>query len=229
MSSLALVRMLWVGVSGNIKTGNIPQGYVGESKEENRASCEGCPLLDDGCYHHQGTGRMAHSSMIRANKKNPARYELKTALKKAVRTARYARGAVGGDPAALTREQVDGYISTLRSAGLKGLLLYTHFWEGRGAHLKGVAMASCDTLEQADRAVDAGWRAAVILPASLPSSGRNRLKTPAWEGEKFTTPSGRRVVVCPAQRPELRKDCNTCGLCDPTKHERVPVIGFLEH
>ena len=52
---------------------------------------------------------------------------------------------------------------------------------------------------------------------------------PVWDGSDFTTPEGRKVVVCPAQRPELRKDCNTCGLCEPTKAERVEVIGFLQH
>jgi hypothetical protein len=225
------MKMLWVGTSTNPKTGSIPQGYVGEEKSEARASCAGCPMLGNGCYYHQGSAGQAHNSMIRANKRDTTgqRYKLETALGKSVRIARYVRGAVGGDPNVFDRATVLGWIEQIRAHGMKGLLLYTHFWETKGAHLKGLAMASCDSLEDADRAIAAGWRVAVILPASDPTSKRTRLKSEPWAGEKFVTPNGHRVVVCPAQRPELRKDCNTCGLCDPTSHDGVKAIGFLEH
>ena len=91
-------------------------------------------------------------------------------------------------------------------------------------------MASVESMDDADRAIDAGWRAAVVLPVKGQDSTHNRVKDiPTWNGEDFTTPKGRRIVVCPAQRPELRKDCNTCGLCDPTQHAGVQAIGFLQH
>ena len=91
-------------------------------------------------------------------------------------------------------------------------------------------LGTVDPLVEADRAIDAGWRTAVALPVKAQGSTHSRVKSvPEWDGSPFTTPKGRRVVVCPAQRPELRKDCNTCGLCDPTRHAGVQAIGFLQH
>jgi|TARA_R100000084_G_scaffold63269_1_gene27415 hypothetical protein len=223
------MKMLWTSTSKNTKTGNIPQGYVGETKEDTLESCEGCPIMKK-CYHHSGTPRMAHASMQRSHKNKPRRYELSNALAGSVRTARYVRGAVGGDPSVFSREVVQGWRDEIKGAGMEGLLLYTHFWDGKGSHLKGLAMASVDSLEAADKACDEGWRAAVVLPVKGADSKHSRVKSvPVWDGSDFTTPEGRRVVVCPAQRPELRKDCNTCGLCEPTRAERVEVIGFLQH
>ena len=230
--------MLWTGTSTNGKTGNIPQGYVGATKEECLDSCEGCPMLEK-CYHHNGTPRMAHASMQRAFiKSGPERYSLRSAIAKSVRTARYVRGAVGGDPNVFARDTVAGWIQDIRRAGMKGLLLYTHFWDSKGSHLKGLAMASVESMDDADRAIDAGWRAAVVLPFKGADSKHQRVKDlPVWDGgafhpdapKDFVTPKGRRIVVCPAQRPELRKDCNACGLCDPTQHAGVQAIGFLQH
>ena len=229
--------MLWTGTSTNSKTGNIPQGYIGATKQETEDTCKDCPMRKP-CYAHNGTPRMAHASMQRAHAKSgPGRYSLATALGKSVRTARYVRAGVIGDSSAFTRATVQGWIDDIRSAGLKGLLNYTHFFDSKGSHLRGLAMASVDDklgtvdpLAEADRAIDAGWRAAVALPVKAQGSTHSRVKSvPEWDGSPFTTPKGRRVVVCPAQRPELRKDCNTCGLCDPTKHAGVQAIGFLQH
>ena len=159
-------------------------------------------------------------------------------LPKSSRTARYIRIAVGGDPSEMTRKTVEGIVSQVKKFGMKGALGYTHFFDGKGAHLKGLVMASVDSLTDADRAVDAGWRAAVTLPFKVKGVKLKKFAhLPEWGGpigdttgpKDFVTPKGRRIVVCPAQRPELRKDCNTCGLCDATSHERVPIIGFLMH
>jgi len=74
-------------------------------------------------------------------------------------------------------------------------------------------MASCDSLVAADEAVDAGWRATVILPWNSPLD--------------VVTPAGRDVLVCPEQT-KRGVNCNTCGLCDASR--RGPdVIGFLDH
>ena len=183
------------------------------------------------CYHHNGTPRMAHASMQRAFiKSSPGRYSLLSAVAKSVRTARYVRGAVGGDPNVFARDTVTGWIKDIQSAGMKGLLLYTHFWSSKGSHLKGLAMASVESMDDADRAIDAGWRVAVVLPVKGQDSTHGRVKdVPVWDGEEFTTPKGRRVNVCPAQRPGSRKDCNTCGMCDATSHPGVQAIGFLQH
>jgi hypothetical protein len=136
---------------------------------------------------------------------------------------------VGGDPNIFDREAVKEAHEKVKAAGLKGMLIYNHFWSSKGSHLRGLTMASVDSLEDADQAVDSGWRAAVtITTAKAPGSKKQQLKSvPEWSGQEYTTPKGRKVVLCPAQVG--RRDCNTCGLCDPTTHEGVPVIGFLIH
>ena len=222
-------KMLWVGRSKNDKTGDIPQGYVGEDKEQTEASCEDCPMRKDGCYHWLGA-RRAQASMQRAYVNKPERYSLEHAIGESRRTARYGRGAVGGDPWVFPREEVAGWASQLRDAGLKGLLLYTHFAADKGAHLKGLAMASVHSLDEADDRIREGWRAAMVADFRAPGSKRATLKhLPEWSGEKFTTPDGRDGIVCPAQHKAV--DCNSCGLCDAqhVNGERAPLIVFLQH
>lgn len=231
------MSMLWRPTSRNTKTGNIPQGYVGETIQETNASCAGCkwrrkdPQTNEGggCYYWQGQTQGGHAAMRRRAEDYPEEYTLGYALANARRAARYVRGAVGGDPNIFDRTTVQRWHNAVRKAGLKGMLIYTHFFDTRGSHLKGLSMASTDTLAQADRAVDAGWRATVTITShKAPGSRKPQLKhTPEWNGEQYTTPNGRAVVLCPAQVG--RRDCNTCGLCDPLSHPHVPVIGFLIH
>ena len=229
--------MLWRPTSNNRKTGNIPQGYVGETKAETERSCDGCawrrkdPITKTGggCYYWQGQTQGAHQSMRIRARLRPEQYTLDFALANARRAARYVRAAVGGDPNVFKRATVQSWHTKTQAAGLKGMLIYTHFFDTKSSHLKGLAMASVDTLARADEAVDAGWRAAVTITShKAPGSNKPQLRnTPEWNGQQYTTPKGRQIVLCPAQVG--RRDCNTCGLCDPTTHNRVPIIGFLVH
>ena len=231
------MKMLWRPTSGNKKTGNIPQGYVGETKEQTEASCAGCSWrrkdpetgTGGGCYYWQGQTQGAHRSMRVRERRHPDEYTLAYALRHARRTAQHVRAAVGGDPNVFTRETVLSWHAKVQHRGFRGLLIYTHFFKTKGAHLKGLAMASCDTLAEADEAVDAGWRAAVTITShKAPGANKPQLrKKTEWSGQQYTTPKGRPVVLCPAQVG--RRDCNTCGLCDPTKHNHIPIIGFLQH
>tara|TARA_Y100001973_G_C5133366_1_gene298993 strand:- start:143 stop:640 length:498 start_codon:yes stop_codon:yes gene_type:complete len=165
--------------------------------------------------------------MARTFKKDPERYTLENALEKSARSARYARGAVGGDPSALTRDEVKRQQKVIKAFGLRGMILYTHFAESKGSHLKGLAMASCDSLEQADRLMAEGWRVAYVTPDYRePGSARHKA-LPEWDGEEIITPDGRKGVVCPAQT-KRGVDCNSCGLCDATR-DVAPMIVFLKH
>jgi hypothetical protein len=223
-----MAKMLWVGTSSNRKTGNIPQGYVGETRAATEASCDGCPLRKAGCYHWTGYPVAAQSQMQKLHRDQPERYTLTSALNKSRRAARYARGAVGGDPWVFTRSTVQEWTAQIKAAGLRGLIMYTHFARTKASHLKGLVRASADTLEQVDSLVDAGWHTAVILPTKIPTSKRPTLNTvPAWSGESYTTPAGHKVLICPAQTHQ-GVDCNTCGLCT-TEPFRPKVIGFLKH
>lgn len=222
-------KMLWVGRSNNDKTGDIPQGYVGEDKEQTEKSCEGCPMRKAGCYHWLGA-RRAQASMQRAYVNKPERYSLDNALGQSSRMARYARGAVGGDPWVFDRETVAGWGEQLKAAGLKGLLLYTHFAADKGAHLVGLAMASVHSLDEADDRIREGWRAAMVTSDfKAPGSKRTTLKdVPEWNGEEFITKDGHKGIVCPAQYKAV--DCNACGLCDAQREGKAaPLIVFLQH
>ena len=218
-------KMLWVGTSKNAKTGNIPQGYVGQTIDLAKKSCEGCELIKK-CYHWTGSSQMGHGAMTRGYTKDSERYTLESALKKSVRSAKYARGAVGGDPSVFTRDEVESFHNEVKDFDLRGLILYTHFAQGKGSHLKGLAMGSCNNLSEADAIVNDGWRAAAVLPMKM--AGVKRFKdVPEYDGRKFTTPEGKKVVICPAQT-KRGVDCNSCGLCDATK-DAADIIGFLQH
>ena len=241
--------------SKNSKTGNIPQIMIGRSKAEGLGSCKGCPMLSKemggagektNCYHWSGSSQMGHISMAKANDKDPDKLRedlsLQLSSPKVSSEAQYVRLAVGGDPSALGQERVKEITETVKAHNFKGALGYTHFYQGKGSDLKGLVMASVESLEDADRAVDDGWRSAVVLDAVQPGlapSRANRFKgSPLWTGQDFTTPKGRRVTVCPSQagatvtdaRGNQRPiDCNTCGMCDATQAKGGDIIGFLKH
>ena len=229
---LGSVALQWIAQRNQPKKGHwskvagIPVAYVGSSRRESRATCEatGCPLLDSGeCYAWGGTPAMGFSSIARGIE-NGRGYSLRRALDESARLIgperlplQSARIGGLGDPWVLERSEVLRIREELERDGLKWLFVYTHGWENVGAHLRGQSMASCGDLVEADRAVDAGFRAAAILPWDAP-----RVST--------RTPAGRRVTPCPAQLPRFEgsRTCNACGLCDASR-DVVPVVGFFDH
>ena len=229
--------MLWRPDSRNTKTGPIPQGYVGATRDETESSCNGCSLrrrnkrtgTGGGCYFWNGQTAGAQASMQRRATKHPNQYTLDYALQHSRRTAHYVRAAVGGDPCIFPRTTVKTWHKKVRQAGLRGLLIYTHFFDTPARHLRNLAVASVDTLARADKAVSSGWHAAVtITDRKAPGSKRSSLSSiPEWNGERYTTPSNRPVSLCPAQ--VSNKDCNTCGWCNPQDPNAPVIVGFLIH
>jgi hypothetical protein len=94
---------------------------------------------------------------------------------------------------------------------------YTHQWQGAGSHMRGQIRASCDTPEQAQQALDAGWSPTLLLDIDHPDG---RFDVPGYPGAG---------LVCPAQREGSAITCNTCGLCDGKRRSRPLVIGFKNH
>jgi hypothetical protein len=220
------MKYLCTSTSQNTKTGNVPGISIGDTRADSLQSCRdvACPLLHkkhggqggDGnpiCYAQHGTPSFAHSSRVKASA-NGKDYSLSHALEQSSRAAKMVRVGVIGDPAALS--PIDGaYIrQTIKRAGL-ALVGYTHGWElDTAQHWRGSLMASCETLEQADKAIADGWRATVLLPSDQTA-------------RTFDTPDGHTGVVCPAiLKPEI-VTCNSCRLCDGSK--AGPVIGFPDH
>ena len=223
---MSAMRYLCTATSKNSKIGNVPQIWIGATREESRQSCRdvGCPLLHkkhggqggDGapvCYAQHGTPSFGHSAMARAAARGKD-YSLVTALDHASRSARMVRLGAIGDPAALA--PIDGaFIRRMVARAGMSLVGYTHGWVLASAtQWRGRIMASCDSLEDADRAIDAGWRATVVLPSD-------------HEGRIFSTPARHTGIVCPAILKPGKVTCNTCRLCDGSKDG--PVIGFPDH
>ena len=206
-----MTESLWTGRSSNRKTGDIPQQFIGLSREESKASCTGCPLLaDKSCYAHFGSEAWGHSAMIKASARGKD-YSLDNALSKRAKTAKYVRLGAIGDPCVTP---IRAIAQTVKSFGL-GLLSYTHFWRDN-QDLKALAMASCDQWTDVVDAVKMGFRATLhVKPEWLKTNGTKG----SINGVKF--------AQCPNQTHGTT--CNDCGLCDPTRTLTVPVIIFQEH
>ena len=204
--------ILWSARSRNVQTGNVPTAWIGSTREAGRESCKGCPLLDNGCYAHSGAVAMGADSVRRAAR-NGSDKSIDAALSGRHRLARMARLTGIGDIGRSGKAIADAIIGKVRAAGLQAVG-YTHHWREDTVSdaWRGRLMASTESMEAADAAIDAGWRAAVVVPEDTPRT--------------FVTPKGRKGIVCPAQIRDT-VTCNDCRLCDGSK--RGPVIGFRAH
>jgi hypothetical protein len=217
------MKALWISRPKNEKTGPIPTAYIGTNNKECRDSCRTakCPFLSkkDGgdpskptCYAY-GTVTMGAASAYRAHAKNPARYELASALANRHPSAKYIRMSAIGDPVVLGPGSANDILSEAAAANLR-VLGYTHGWR-QGYWWKDVLRASCGSLDECDEAISQGWTASVVLPS-------DQLEA---KGKTFTTPEGHRGVVCPAfHNGELT--CNSCGMC---AFDKIKVVGFPDH
>ena len=213
---------LFTGTTSNKKTGNVPTMAIGRTREESKRSCVGCPLLDSGdCYAQNGTVAMGHASMSRSYARLPEeearrKYSIRRALANRLGSARMARLGSIGDPGALSHGFLAGVIDAITSERLDPIG-YTHHWRGR-PDLAGMLMASVDSLEEADQAIDRGFRAAAVVPAEWKDDPtKQRIKTPA----------GNPAIICPAILEPKRVTCNTCRLCNGAKSG--PVVMFPDH
>lgn len=213
--------LTWVGRTPNKKTGDIPSAYVGADLDECRASCSGCSLYETTCYAWRGFTRASFGRIEVRRAKHPELYTLDHALATRWRGARAARIGVMGDPARGDNDEVLGAIKRLTREGLAPIV-YTHFWRETWAqHLRPYAMASCEFLEDAERAVSMGWRPALVLPWDYLRE----------QGSRFVV-AGKTGVVCPAQtKPAVT--CNDCRMCwtgHPVwQRGKLQAIGFLDH
>lgn len=136
-----MTTVFYSSQSFNSKTGNIPQQWIGATREESKATCTGCPLLDNGCYARRARIAWGHSNVIRSVKDK----SIEAALRGSIRSARYIRFGTIGDPSAIDPAVYDEHMRLARAYEL-GVLSYTYFWRTRGSWLRGKALASCDTV-----------------------------------------------------------------------------------
>jgi len=214
--------------TGNEKTGDTPTLWVGEDLAEAKKSCNAveCPLRPKSeggrgeCYVYGGTTAMAVASIKRAAD-NGKDYSMKAALSKRSVKAKAVRLTGIADLAA-SPSLVAYAVAAANVAKAAGLAVigYTHGHAlPHAAPLRGVLMASANSLTEADKLASEGWRVAVVLPATPP--GEKPART-------TLTPEGRTVLTCPVLvRPDADLTCNACRLCDASR--AGPIIGFPDH
>lgn len=196
---------LWTVSQANPKTGPVPVQYVGKTREETRASCDGCnlaPWADGGCWYWGGNSRRAHGGVIRSAKAK----DLASVLERTPRAARVARFGGGGDPGRVELATTLTELDQVEAAGLRPIG-YTHHWRERPA-LRAHFLASVETLADAAEAEEAGWAVALAGPTDPPAT----------------------YARCVNERAPWIT-CNTCGLCNPQELARRGLRGvtFAAH
>lgn len=201
-------------VSSNAKTGSIPVST------SSACTCsDACPFKANGCYADSGPLKL-HWSKVTSGQRG---FDWSAFLAK-VRTfpsGQLWRHNQAGDlpgvgdkvDAKALRELVDANV------GKRGFT-YTHkplslgnLSAIRSANKRGfVVNLSANSVSHADRLAKTGLPVAAVVPQDSP--------------DRFTTPEGNRVVICPAQRVDSLS-CDKCRLC--AKGNRGFIVGFKPH
>ena len=204
------IPSMFVYSPNNRKTGRCLSQYVGETRADSLESCKGCPYLDGKCYSQNGSVGWSHTSMIKANDRGSQDYSFGGGLKRAGQARFIRMGAIGDPSATPVRE-----LKQIKSHPLP-VIGYTHFWETRGSHLKDLCLASCGSIEEADRAIANGWRATVVVP-------KDYNKPVAF------SPDGNRIVFCP-NALNKKIQCEDCMICEAGNkfQKSAPIVALRD-
>jgi len=205
--------------SSNSKTGDVPQVWIlredvppldAARTEADRSICGGCPLrgrviggrnVGRSCYvvlHH------APTSVWMAYRRGVYRTVGRAQLGRLFAGV-FVRVGAYGDPAAVPAKVWRSMLAKAR-----GWTAYTHQWRD-GADLQWLAMASCETGEDAREATALGYRVFRVTPPDEPASAG--------------------YAACPASTEQGRRlTCLECGACNggapgTGPHVRIAVHG----
>lgn len=141
-----------------LKLGEPPHRAV--RRRRDRAVCGDCRLSGGrGCYVLCFQGPLSIYRALRAGHYKPLRNH-RAAARRLFAGQKIRLGAYG-DPASVPIGLLRELMAILRPAGWTG---YTHSWR-RAPWLRGLCMASCETLQDAGDARAKGWRTFRIRPA----------------------------------------------------------------
>jgi len=183
-----------------------------------KTSCGSCPLIaSQTCYVQHSVQNSAQPAAASRDD------EFVPPVRRAVWKSQRFRSAVAGDAAALPEEGFNAVLHFVKSsAGNSDVhwLGYTH--DTTATWLQGTHVASCESLEQADKLRKRGWRTFTAVPPKDVPDGVLRL------------PKG--YVLCPASKEAIAVrgraiDCGSCGLCTGTDAISVdkPHGAILRH
>lgn len=209
--------------SDNIKTGPIPVSTTG------RQSCpDSCPLKAGGCYAKGGPLGM-HWDRVTAGERGEALLAFADKIRSLPANQVWRHNQAGDLPGEGDQIDTDGLAALVEANRHKRGFTYSHKpilgtsnlatqnrMAIRGANMAGFTInLSGNNPSHADALADADAGPVVcILPEGAPLSS--------------STPKGRRIIVCPAQREDLPGvTCATCRLC--AKVNRSVIVGFLAH
>ena len=201
-------------VSSNAKTGPIPVST------SSACTCsDACPFKANGCYADSGPLKL-HWSKVTSGQRG---FDWSAFLAK-VRTfpaGQLWRHNQAGDLPGVGDKIDATALSDLAEAntGKRGFT-YTHkpltpdnLSAIRSANKRGfVVNLSANSVSHADMLAKTGLPVAAVVPQDSP--------------DRFTTPEGNRVVICPAQRVDSLS-CDKCRLC--AKGNRGFIVGFKPH
>lgn len=216
--------ILFTRVSGNAKTGPIP---VSMSVKE---TCpDSCPLKHGGCYASGGPINL-HWLRLTQGKTGILWNEFLSAIRKLPRAQLWRHNQAGDLPG--INNVIDPHAMgelVAANTGKRGFT-YTHkpvLAEQASAHTvasnrKAIAHANAHGFTvnlSADNLAEADALAALAI-------GPVATLLPAEQKTNTHTPSGRKVVICPATNRE-NVSCSTCQLCQ--RASRSVIIGFPAH
>lgn len=188
-----------------IKSGNAKIGPMAATYREQSSCPTSCPLLDNGCY---AQGRIfAIPRKFGKNSLAPLKLLARLPMESGVRFN------VSGDfldedgNPDLPYIEACNIVARAHPDRLK--IAYTHAWRVlEPAMFDFPVNASCETVEEVEKAVAAGWQAVIVN---------------GTHGEMI---GDKRVVTCLAQTQDITcADCKVCGSGTRTR----PVVSFNAH
>ena len=207
-----IVGILTTKKSDNEKTGDMPQLWIlpknvnpneATKTGEDSSVCGECPHrhhLGGGCYV---TVFQAPLSIWKAYQRG--NYPKTNGWKNEVIGRRVRLGAYG-DPFAIPQD----ILNSITDASLIGNTSYTHQWK-EDSSLKEISMASVDSLEEKQQAIENGWRTFRVMEEN--PSGEYLLDDDE--------------IICPNVTKAI--NCADCGLCSGNKIQAkniaIPVHG----
>lgn len=196
-----------VEIAGNRKTGPVSATYAPLT------TCpDSCPFKSAGCYAKNGPAGIATNRCTH----NAVKYDL-SPLALACIEASAVQDLSGRQPLrlhvsgdfddALCAEILDNAAGIYTAKHGQPVWAYTHNWEKipRDVFQNISILASCETVEQAQRASAAGYAVAIVVPED-------------------TKPEG--VTICPAITKNAQ--CSCCRLCMQSDKLKK-MIGFYPH
>jgi len=200
--------------SGNSKTGPIPV-----SMTEKKSCPSSCPLMkSNACYAKYSYTRLHWD---RLDKKDVSWGDFIDSVEKLPEGQLWRHNSAGDLPGVNESIHANKLRALVKANAGKRGFTYTH----KKPNIKNAALIkeanadgftvnlSANNIEQADEYVKLGIGPVVVV---LPKDSEN----------KFKTPDGNTVIVCPAQyRDEIT--CSSCGICQVS--QRKSIVGFKAH